>query len=111
MSDTYQAIYDAVRSKISGGNISDAVTEAIRYSCDISHAVAIVKEEIITAAHEYQRPFVLLRPRMLPDGNQWCALYGENLHDGIAGFGNTPALAAADFDRAWRNESRKDAPK
>ncbi len=30
MSDTYQAIYDAVRSRISGGNISDAVESAMR---------------------------------------------------------------------------------
>lgn len=24
------------------------------------------------------------------DGDQWCALYGENLQEGIAGFGDTP---------------------
>jgi hypothetical protein len=23
------------------------------------------------------------------DGNQWCVLFGSNLHDGVAGFGNT----------------------
>lgn len=31
------------------------------------------------------------------DGNQWCALYGEDLQVGIAGFGNTPFLAMADL--------------
>jgi len=31
------------------------------------------------------------------DGNQWCALYGEDLQSGIAGFGNTPFLAMADL--------------
>lgn len=31
------------------------------------------------------------------DGNQWCALYGEDLQAGIAGFGNTPFLAMADL--------------
>jgi hypothetical protein len=35
------------------------------------------------------------------DGNQWCVLYGENLQDGVAGFGDTPADAAAAFDQAW----------
>jgi hypothetical protein len=25
-----------------------------------------------------------------PDGDQWCALLGENLQEGEAGFGNTP---------------------
>lgn len=27
------------------------------------------------------------------DGNQWCALYGEDLQAGIAGFGGTPLSA------------------
>lgn len=31
------------------------------------------------------------------DGNQWCALYGEDLQTGIAGFGNTPFLAMIDL--------------
>lgn len=33
------------------------------------------------------------------DGDQWCWLYGENLQDGIAGFGKSPYLAALDFNR------------
>ena len=44
---------------------------------------------------------VLMRPRLTIDGNQWCALYGENLQDGVAGFGDSPAAAMEDFDRAW----------
>lgn len=27
------------------------------------------------------------------DGDSWCALKGENLQEGIAGFGDTPVLA------------------
>ena len=48
-----------------------------------------------------QRPSVLYKPKLSKDGNQWCALYGENLHDGIAGFGDTPAEAMIDFDKEW----------
>ncbi len=48
------------------------------------------------------RPFVLLRPRIFIDGNQWCALCGENLQDGVAGFGDSPALASENFDANWR---------
>lgn len=33
------------------------------------------------------------------DGNQWCFLYGENLQEGIAGFGDSIADAAWDFYR------------
>lgn len=57
-----------------------------------------------TAAEEQQRPFHLLRPRIFPEGNMWCALYGENLQAGVAGFGETPEDAAADFDRNWRGQ-------
>lgn len=35
------------------------------------------------------------------DGNLWCALYGDDLQNGIAGFGATPAAAMREFDKAW----------
>lgn len=53
---------------------------------------------------ERLRPFMLLRPQMFLDGNQWCALYGENLQHGVAGFGDTPDAASKDFDRQWKGE-------
>jgi hypothetical protein len=56
------------------------------------------------AAVERCRPFMLLRPRISRDGNQWCVLYGENLMDGVCGFGDTPELAAADFDKNWHEQ-------
>lgn len=43
----------------------------------------------------------LLKPRIFIDGNQWCVLYGENLQDGVCGFGDTPRLAVYDFNKAW----------
>ncbi len=53
------------------------------------------------ARDEQIRPSVLLRPSLQRDGHQWIALYGENLQDGVAGCGDSPAEAFADFDRAW----------
>lgn len=53
---------------------------------------------------EQTRPFFQLRPRVFPDGNLWCALYGENLQEGVAGFGETPYLASYDFDKNWMNQ-------
>jgi hypothetical protein len=32
------------------------------------------------------------------DGDQWCALFGENIQTGLAGFGKSPELAMLDFD-------------
>lgn len=57
--------------------------------------------EKYTAALEERRPFIQLRPRLFIDGDQWCALYGENLQDGVAGFGKSPDLASWDFDANW----------
>jgi hypothetical protein len=42
-----------------------------------------------------------LKPRISLDGNQWCCLYGADLHEGIAGFGNTPHDAIIDFNNAF----------
>ena len=58
----------------------------------------------------------LLRPRVFLDGNKWCVLYGENIMDGVAGFGDSPILAVYDFNKAWRREvpanpTAKRAPK
>lgn len=47
------------------------------------------------------RPSVLYRPSIYPDGSKWCALYGDDLQSGVAGFGDTPAEAMTDFDRNW----------
>ena len=35
--------------------------------------------------------------RIFPDGNQWCALWGDDLQSGIAGFGPTPRAALDEF--------------
>ena len=58
--------------------------------------------EMYAAACEQRRPFLQLRPRVFIDGNKWCALYGDNLQDGVAGFGDSPELASLDFDKQWR---------
>jgi hypothetical protein len=105
MSDSYQAIYDAVRSRIGGGNIGEAVTDAARTAFDISYAIPIVTQEICIAAarcqEEITRPSAVYRPAISVDGNQWCALYGDNLQAGVAGFGDSPALAMSNFDANW----------
>jgi hypothetical protein len=101
MSDSYQAIFDAVRSRISGGNIGDVVRDAAFNAFDISHMKVMLQQEFSIAAYEMQRPSVLYRPSVVPDGSKWCALYGAGLVSGVCGFGNTPAEAMADFDQNW----------
>lgn len=102
--DSYQAIYDAVRSKISGGNVSEAVAEACRNAFDISHTRAILQEQFCATAMEMARPSVLFKPQLSADGDMWCALLGDNLQVGVAGFGKTPADAMLAFDSAFFKE-------
>lgn len=101
MSDSYQAIYDAVRSRISGGDIGQAIRDVAFQALDFSHARAMAQEQIYAVGYEMARPSAIFRPKVYPDGNQWCALYGENLQEGVAGFGDSPELACAAFDKAW----------
>lgn len=74
MSDTYQPIYDAFAHRL--------------------HDLDLV-------VSEYKRPCVLFRPKIYMDGDMWCALYGDDLVRGVAGFGATPEIAMRQFDIAW----------
>jgi hypothetical protein len=47
------------------------------------------------------RPSTVYKPKLYIDGNMWCALFGENIQDGVAGFGKSPEEAMADFDKKW----------
>lgn len=78
MSDTYQAIYDAAKE--------------------------IIGYEAACLMAEYSRPSAVFRPTLRKDGNQWSMFYGDNIQEGITGFGDTPEKAAMAFDAAWKSE-------
>lgn len=99
--DSYQAIYDAVRSRISGGNVGEIVADACRNAFDISHTRAILQEQFCSAAMEMARPCVLFKPTLMADGDMWIALLGEDLQSGVAGCGKTPSDAMIAFDQAF----------
>lgn len=104
--DTYQAIYDAVRSKISCGDVGEAVESAMR-DANISHYAERVSSAYQEAAEEQMSPSVLYKPALSIDGNQWCALYGKDLQDGVAGFGDSPREAMGDFDKSFYAKLRR----
>lgn len=79
------------------GNIRNMLHQA---ACYKSNAAEYEEQ----AERERVRPFMLLRPKICKDGNKWCAMYGENIQDGVCGFGDTPAQAATNFDFNWLNE-------
>jgi hypothetical protein len=104
MTDTYQAIYDGVRSRISNGDVGSAIRDVAFSQFDISFLRQHAQQALYQVANEWQRPSVLYRPQLSADGDMWCALLGEDLQIGVAGFGKTPAEAMAAFDLAFLNE-------
>lgn len=71
------------------------------YQNEISHNVSMAFEKVKEVANSFYNPSVQYRPRIYIDGNKWCALYGDNLQDGVCGFGDSPAEAMQDFDKEW----------
>ena len=98
--DSYQAIYDAVRSQVFNGDIGQAVAQVVRESGIESYVESFrqLGEEL---AEEMMRPSVMYRPKVFIDGDKWCALYGENIQEGVAGFGISPSDAMHAFDKEW----------
>lgn len=87
------------------GFLSQEDSQLLRQSADSVCSMAYEVERTRLASTEDQRmPFVLLRPKLYPDGNQWCALYGENLQEGVCGFGDTPELAMYDFNKNFSSQ-------
>lgn len=54
-----------------------------------------------TIREEAVRPSIMYRPELTLDGDSYCALYGPNLQEGVAGFGASPDLAMRAFDAEW----------
>lgn len=105
----YQAIYDAVRSRIHGCDIGQAINDAIG-RVDLSFYAQQATQAAQEAAGEYTRPSVLHRPSLNLDGNVWIALYGDNLQVGVVGTGRSPDEAMRDFDLSWHNKQPATLP-
>jgi hypothetical protein len=75
-----------------------AVTQQALYNLGLGGETA---ENELEASRMALRPSTRFKPNLSIDGNMWCALYGSNLQDGVAGFGVTPEASYADFDKAW----------
>lgn len=101
--DSYQAIYDATRSRLSNCDVGAAIERALR-DANLSHYAEMAMRSAQEAASDAARPHVLMRPAISHDGGKWCALYGDNLQDGVAGFGDSPYAAMFAFDRAWETK-------
>jgi len=50
---------------------------------------------------------VTLGLRPTRDGDQYCFLWGDNLHEGVAGLGDTPYEALLDFETAMHTARKQ----
>ncbi|MFH5773543.1 hypothetical protein ACHFJ0_04770 [Paracoccus sp. NGMCC 1.201697] len=68
----------------------------------VGHAAEVLAQQI---AGYHASWHSVLKPKLTKDGDMWCALHGENLQEGVAGFGPTPASALLAFETAMCVES------
>lgn len=76
-------------------------TMVVEFVSAVHQVRSRIEDCTIDVARALMAPHKLYGAKLSKDGNQWCWLYGDNLHDGVAGFGDTPAKAATAFDREW----------
>jgi len=82
--------------------MTDAVLEIANAAWRVGQAADACAQQIM----QYHATWsAVMKPTLTKDGDQWCALHGKNLQEGIAGFGSTPALALMAFDTAMCHES------
>lgn len=67
----------------------------------IAHAAQMVQHSMQNAAQCHAEPSAIYHPKLSVDGDQWCAMYGDDLQNSVAGFGSSPAAAMQDFNKQW----------
>lgn len=107
--DTYQAVYDAVRSRMSNGDIGSAIRDVLG-NANLSFYADQIRNSAQQVCAAMEAPSAIFRPKVYIDGDHWCALYGDDLQSGVAGFGISPAAAMWDFDAAWHKKLGEQKP-
>lgn len=78
-------------------NDSSVLMNSINHHQSLQHQEAlnywISKNDLILVETFNLKPF--------KDGNQWCVLLGNNIQEGITGFGDTPLKAIRDFNSSF----------
>lgn len=82
--------------------LEDRIVQAAYDAAHRASEAIRIEAEIYSAA--LTRPSVIFRPSIAPDGDQWSALYGPNIMEGVVAYGDTPEKAAEAFDVAWRTQ-------
>lgn len=78
-----------------------SIAEACNQNNNFLNAMANLE----AASHIAMEPFTIYKPKIFPDGNQWCVLLGNNLQEGVTGFGDTPYEAVRNFNHNFHNQT------
>jgi hypothetical protein len=88
------------RTKMLNEKDSDNLRSQLSWNAGRQHSEEL---NLIVQKQEYALISSLgLKP--FKDGNQWCFLWGDNIQDGVSGFGDTPYEAMIDFDKNFHRE-------
>ncbi len=64
-----------------------------------------IANEMIIRLNGTPDPIIeILKPKILPDGNAWICIYGDNLQESVCGCGDTPNEAVQDFTKNYYNQ-------
>ncbi len=77
---------------------------SIQKACENNNNFLNAMMNIEQASQIALEPFTLYKPKLYPDGDKWCVLLGENLQEGLCGFGDTPLKAVNDFNHNFDNQ-------
>uniref|UniRef100_A0A6M3K045 Uncharacterized protein n=1 Tax=viral metagenome TaxID=1070528 RepID=A0A6M3K045_9ZZZZ len=68
---------------------------------DSSWTALRMQEAVDSIESAWTSPSVLYKPKIFKDGDKWCALYGDNMMEGVVAFGSSPSEAAVMFNKEW----------
>ena len=77
--------------------------EQEQLSCFLNELHRAFENEMREISYQYTRPHFMYRIIPYKDGNRWCALLGENIQEGIVGFGSSASEALQNFDIDYFN--------
>jgi len=78
---------------------------SIAEACNQNNNFLNAMMNIEMASQIAMEPFTIYKPKILPDGNQWCVLLGDNIQEGVVGFGDTPRKAVVNFNHNFDNQT------
>jgi len=81
-----------------------SVEEVTELANEGNHAAVLLLPAVVVK-NKLKKNTKLNKPRLFLDEGAWCALLGNNLQDGICGYGDSPAEAMQDYEKNKLKES------